>query len=273
MENLNKKALKEAKKLIYSEKDHKKIFTLGEIRVERVYARYPTSTKDILRGISVRIPAGQKVGIVGRTGAGKSSFIRLLWRILDYSEGSIKIDGSEITSIGLKNLRREFNIILQDPALFEGTIRSNIFVSEGPDYQPDDLLVQKIKAELLELGFPKDKADFGRLEFPVDAGGENLSQSEKQVISMVQALQKDSKVIILDEPTAYVDSSVADKFQAKLLTRFPDSTVLIIAHRLRSIIDCERVLVFNDGVIEEDGSPRWLVETQKGLFWEMWNSQ
>ena len=90
---------------------------------------------------------------------------------------------------------------------------------------------------------------------------------------MVQALQKESKVVILDEPTAYVDSSVADKFQEKLLARFEDSTVLIIAHRLGSIIDCDRVLVFSDGVIVQDGVPRELAEAGEGKFWEMWSSQ
>ena len=273
LENLTKKSLKNASELIVGRNEEATIFTRGEIEIDQIYARYPTSTKDILKGVSVKIEAGQKVGIVGRTGAGKSSFTKLLWRILDYSLGTIKIDGCDIKSIGLKSLREEFNIILQKPSLFEGTIRSNIFASSGPDEQPDDLRIQQIKAELLDLGFPKDKAEFGRLDYAVEAGGDNLSQSEKQVISMVQALQKRSKVVILDEATAYVDSSVADRFQEKLLGRFRESTVLIIAHRLGSIIDCDRVLVFSDGVIAEDGVPRELVESGKGLFWEMWNSQ
>ena len=242
------------------------LFKEGRIRVKNVSARYPTSQADVLKDIDLEIIPGQTVGIVGRTGAGKSSFSKLLWRAMDPREGSIEIDGIDISSIDAKELRAQLNIVLQKPSVFEGTLLSNI---SKQALKADSIAL--IREELIDLGFPQHKLIERDLSYEVKECGSNLSESEKQIICLVQALQRrKSKVVILDEATAYVDLSMEKRFQQRIEKAFKDSTVFIIAHKISNVMNADRILVFEGGRIVQDGSPQELVEDVDGPFYQIW---
>ena len=267
--NMNKSKLKKIKKFL-KEKERKKLDSellvpQGEIRINDVSAKYPTSKEDVLSKLNIDIPAGQRVGIVGRTGAGKSSFIKLLWRALDPYVGSVKLDGKDLATLDVKEYRKEINMILQKPSLFEGTLLSNISPLEISTHK-----IQTLRQELIDLGFPINKLQESDLSFKVSEGGSNLSQSEKQIICLMQALQRDAKIVILDEATAYVDSGLEKKFQERLNRKFEGSTMLIIAHRISNVMDVDRVLVFDEGSVVEDGNPKELISKKEGAFHEIW---
>ena len=246
----------------------KQIFENGRIEIEEVDARYPTSKKDVLHDINLNIEAGQKVGIVGRTGAGKSSFTKLLWRALNPKSGRIYFDSIDIKTLDLKTLRHQLNIILQKPTIFEGTIASNL-----SPFRMTDAKVSQLTRRLQDLGFPENKLADG-LEYKVEAGGSNLSQSEKQILSLVQALEKESKIVILDEATAYLDKSMEKKFQEQVFEKFAESTILVIAHRISNVLNCDRILVFDDGKIVEDGTVSELLALgEGGVFYQIWSKR
>ena len=245
------------------------LFTQGRVTLMDVNARYPSAQNDVMRGIDLEILPGQTVGIVGRTGAGKSSFTKMLWRALDPYQGAIEIDGIDISSIDSKELRKQLNIVLQKPSVFEGTILSNI--SRHPI--PADR-VALIREEMIDLGFPRDKLEERDLSYGVKESGSNLSQSEKQIICLMQSLERrDSKVVILDEATAYVDLTMEKKFQDKIGTAFKDCTVFIIAHKISNVMDADRILVFDKGRVIQDGSPKELTEDTTGAFYQIWSKR
>jgi ATP-binding cassette subfamily C (CFTR/MRP) protein 1 len=183
----------------------------------------------VLKNLSLVVEAGEKVGIVGRTGAGKTSFIKLFWKCLDSQEGQLLIDGKDIENLDLKAMRREIMVISQETALFAGTLRENIeptleYMFGEKDVKskkakkakkptPNELAMKKLVEDkekwimevLRELGFGMDKIEKQGLDFEIEAGGENLSQGEKQIVCFVRALAEKKKVIILDEATAAID--------------------------------------------------------------------
>ena len=171
------------------------------------------------------------------------------------------IDGKDLASFDVKEYRKEINIIVQKPSLFEGTLLSNISPGEKRIHQ-----IGILRQDLIDLGFPLSKLQDTDLGYEIKEGGSNLSQSEKQIICLMQALQKDSKIVILDEATAYVDINLEKKFQERLYSKFKNSTMLIISHRLSNVKDVDRVLVFDKGRIVEDGNPRELMKNEKGVF-------
>ena len=263
---LNKSKAKKARLYLKKQKEvqNADLINRGTIRFSQVSARYPTARKNVLSDLDLVIPGGQTVGIVGRTGAGKSSFIKLLWRALNPYLGSIEVDGKDIASLDVKEYRKRINIILQKPNIFEGTLLSNI--SQVP---LNSSQIQSIREELIDLGFPKSKLEERDLSYEVKESGSNLSQSEKQIVCLMQALQRDSKIVILDEATAYVDIALEKKFQERVARNFKDSTVLIIAHKISNVMDADRVFVFDQGRVVEDGNPRKLLEDTSSLFYDI----
>ena len=240
----------------------KNYITEGHIEFEHIVASYPTSTRPVINDVNITILPGQKVGIVGRTGAGKSSFIKLIWRALNPSMGAIRVDGININDTDLKEYRDQLTIILQKPNIFEGTIASNISQIPLPISR-----LNAIRNEMIDLGFPRDKLMESDLSFKVETSGSNLSQSEKQIICLMQSLQKKSKIVILDEATAYVDVEVEKKFQDKIAEGFAESTMFIIAHRISNVMKCDRILVFEKGVVIQDGSPNELLQDKNCAFY------
>ncbi|XP_072323665.1 ATP-binding cassette sub-family C member 9-like isoform X3 [Scyliorhinus torazame] len=231
----------------------------GEIEFNDVSVRYDEKLEPVLYKLTLKINPGTKVGICGRTGSGKSSLTLALLRIIDNFEGCIKVDGLDISSVKLDHLRKSISIIPQDPILFSGTIRFNL----DPDLVHSDeelwktLEVAQLKSVVSEL--PE------RLNTLMTEGSENFSLGQKQLFCIARALIKKSKITIMDEATASVDMETDAAFQTVIRTAFTNSTVLIIAHRISTIMDCERVLVMEKGQIVEDGDPQ-ILQQSNGLF-------
>lgn len=239
----------------------------GNVELTNVTAKYPTANDPIINDLSLKINEGEKVGIVGRTGAGKSSFIKLFWRALEPMKGTVKIGGKLISSLDLKKYRREINIITQDSNLFEGTLLSNITHKKISNQK-----LAMITSELRRLGFSESKLEKKNLGFHVTVGGDNLSQSEKQIVCLLRALmQADSKIVIMDEATAYIDERIEREFQNIVWDAFEKSTVFIIAHRISNVMKCDRILVFDKGRLIENGNPQELLENKKSVFYELWS--
>ncbi|XP_059020457.1 multidrug resistance-associated protein 1-like isoform X3 [Mustela lutreola] len=204
----------------------------------------------------------KEIGIVGRTGAGKSTLSNCLFRIVERSGGKIIIDGIDISTIGLHDLRGRLNIIPQDPVLFSGTLQMNL--------DPLDKYSDRELWEVLELCHLKDFVQSlpKKLLHEISEGGENLSVGQRQLVCLARALLRKTKILILDEATASIDFETDTLVQTTIRKEFSDCTVLTIAHRLHSIIDSDRVLVLDSGRITEFETPQNLI-CQKGLFFEM----
>ena len=240
----------------------------GEVRFENVSAWYPTSERKNIDRMTLTINPGEKVGVVGRSGAGKSTFMKLIWRALEPKQGEIVIDGVKVRDLDLKEYREQLNVVLQKSNIFAGTIATNI--SPNPLTAAE---LTRITQEMIDLGFPESKLSDGVLGYEIDPTSNDLSASQKQVISLMQALQKQSKVILMDEATASLDPRMEQRFNEKMFETFEDSTMIIIAHKLHSVMTCDRILVFEDGRIAEDGAPSELLKKEDGLFFRMWSKE
>ncbi|KAG2129053.1 ABC protein [Suillus bovinus] len=252
----------------------------GAVEFNDVKMAYRPGLPDVLRGISIKIRGGEKIGIVGRTGAGKSSLMLALFRIVEVSGGSITIDGVDISTIGLKDLRSKISIIPQDPLLFSGTIRSNLDpFSQYSDAELWDALHRSClldssttpRQSFSSDGVGHEQAPTSRhdLDSTVESEGTNLSVGERSLLSLARALVKDCKVVVLDEATASVDLDTDSKIQHTIQTEFQDRTLLCIAHRLRTIISYDRILVLDTGLVAEFDTPSNLFKIEDGLFREM----
>uniref|UniRef100_A0A7M4F2I2 Multidrug resistance-associated protein 1-like n=1 Tax=Crocodylus porosus TaxID=8502 RepID=A0A7M4F2I2_CROPO len=234
----------------------------GIIEFINYQARYRTDLGLALQDISFQTRSQEKVGIVGRTGAGKSTLTNCLFRILERAGGKIIIDGIDISTIGLHDLRSNLNIIPQDPVLFSGTLQSNL----DPLGKHSDLELWEA-LELCDLknfvqSLPK------KLLHEVSEGGANLSVGQRQLVCLARALLRRTKILVLDEATASVDLETDHLVQSTIRKEFDNCTVLTIAHRLHTIVDSERVLVLDSGRIVEFDTPHNLLH-QKGAFSEM----
>lgn len=233
------------------------------VKFDNYQTRYREGLDLVLKGINCDILSGEKIGIVGRTGAGKSSLTLALFRIVEAAGGSISIDGVNISQLGLGRLRARITIIPQDPVLFSGSIRMNL--------DPFDQYSDKQVWTALEHAHLKSTvANFpGGLHHQVVEGGENLSVGQRQLICLARALLRKTKVLVLDEATAAVDLETDDLVQATIRKEFIDCTVLTIAHRLNTIMDSNRVMVLGAGKILEYDSPENLMANQESVFYGM----
>ncbi|XP_009954805.1 PREDICTED: multidrug resistance-associated protein 1-like, partial [Leptosomus discolor] len=234
----------------------------GIIEFVNYKAQYRKDLGLALNDVSFQTQSKEKVGIVGRTGAGKSTLTNCLFRVLEGSEGKIIIDGIDISTIGLHDLRGNLNIIPQDPVLFSGTLQSNL-----------DPLGKHSDFELWEVLELCDLKDFvqslpKKLLHEISEGGENLSVGQRQLVCLARVLLRKTKILVLDEATASVDMETDNLVQSTIKREFYNCTVLTIAHRLHTIMDSERVLVMDTGRLLEYDTPRTLLQ-QKGAFSEM----
>ena len=205
----------------------------GSLELKNLSVRYRPDLPHVLKQITLSIPSGTKLGIVGRTGAGKSTLISTLYRNFDDYEGDIKFDGIELRSVDLKQLRFEITIIPQDPYLFEDSLRNNL---DPLNQFSDEDLVEIIKE--IDLW---EKFDFiDGLESPIEKGGDNLSQGEKQLVCLARALLLRNRLVLMDEATANIDSKTEERIQRLIEERFQESTILMIAHRLNTILNCDK---------------------------------
>lgn len=232
----------------------------GEVDIRELQVRYAPHMPLVLRGLTCTFFGGRKTGIVGRTGSGKSTLIQTLFRIVDPAAGQISIDGINISSIGLHDLRSRLSIIPQDPTMFEGTVRSNLDPLE--EYTDEQIWEALEKCQLSDEVRKKE----GKLDSAVSENGENWSVGQRQLVCLGRVLLKKSKVLVLDEATASVDTATDNLIQQTLRQHFSDSTVITIAHRITSVLDSDMVLLLDHGLIKEYDSPSKLLEDKSSLF-------
>jgi len=215
-----------------------------------------------LKELNATIEGKDKIGIVGRTGAGKSSMMVALFRIVEPSEGTIFIDGIDITTIGLQDLRSKLSIIPQEPTLFIGTVRYNLdpFSDQDDNKIWDALRMVNLDSAISSLP--------NKLEEQVSENGGNFSVGERQLICLARALLRKSKILLMDEATASVDLNTDTLIQKMVRENFKDFTVLTIAHRLNTIMDSTKVMVLDKGQIVQYDSPARLLD-HDGIFSSM----
>jgi ATP-binding cassette, subfamily C (CFTR/MRP), member 1 len=237
----------------------------GEIIFDNVQMRYREGLPLVLQGLTMHVKGGERIGVVGRTGAGKSSIMSTLFRLVELSGGSITIDGLNISTIGLHDLRSRLAIIPQDPTLFRGTIRSNL--DPFQEHTDLDLWSALRQADLVTDEQKVDDKSPGRihLDSVVDEEGLNFSLGQRQLMALARALVRNSQIIVCDEATSSVDMETDDKIQRTIVTGFKGKTLLCIAHRLRTIIGYDRICVMDQGTIAELDTPLALWE-KGGIF-------
>ncbi|KAL7089481.1 hypothetical protein ACP275_13G188700 [Erythranthe tilingii] len=235
----------------------------GSIRFEDVVLRYRPELPPVLHGISFTISPSDKVGIVGRTGAGKSSMLNALFRIVELERGRVLIDDCDISKFGLTDLRKILGIIPQSPVLFSGSVRFNL--DPFNEHNDADLW------EALERAHLKDviRRNSLGLDAEVSEAGENFSVGQRQLLSLSRALLRRSKILVLDEATAAVDVRTDALIQKTIREEFRSCTMLIIAHRLNTIIDCDKVLLLDAGQVVEFDSPETLLHREESAFSKM----
>uniref|UniRef100_A0A3Q3MHC0 Multidrug resistance-associated protein 1 n=1 Tax=Labrus bergylta TaxID=56723 RepID=A0A3Q3MHC0_9LABR len=236
--------------------------TEGHIQIRGFSLRYRPDLEPAIRNISIDIQGGEKVGIVGRTGAGKSSLMLGLFRIIEAAEGNIFIDGVDVSKLGLHELRSRITIIPQDPVLFSGSLRMNL---DPFDCYSDEEVWRALEFSHLK-SFVSGLPD--KLNHECSEGGENLSVGQRQLLCLARALLRKTKILVLDEATAAVDMETDNLIQSTIRSQFEDCTVLTIAHRLNTIMDYNRVLVLEKGEMAEFDSPAVLT-AQRGAFYKM----
>ncbi|KAF9906392.1 hypothetical protein EC991_000722 [Linnemannia zychae] len=235
----------------------------GAISIRNLEMRYRPELPSVLHDLSLDIKGGEKIGVVGRTGAGKSSIMMALFRLVEPTKGTMEIDGVDIGKIGLFDLRTRLAIIPQDPVLFSGTIRSNL-----------DPFEKRTDQELWEVLERSDLKAYvtsceGGLDSQVSEFGENLSVGQRQLLCLARAMLTHARVIIMDEATASVDVATDVMLQKAIRVDFAESTVLTIAHRLNTVIDYSRVLVLDHGEIREFDTPANLLSDPNSVFSSM----
>ncbi|KAI4250108.1 MAG: hypothetical protein L6R40_000280 [Gallowayella cf. fulva] len=260
----------------------------GRLEVQGLVAGYAPDLPPVLKGLSFTVSRNQRIGVVGRTGAGKSSLTLALFRFLEAREGSIIIDGIDISKISLHGLRSRLAIIPQDPVLFSGTVRSNLDAfDEHGDGELYDALerVHLIRAtgtvsrgesvsaagtdEPSSLAFSDTNSNmFSSLSSRISEGGLNLSQGQRQLLCLARAIVSRPKIMVLDEATSAVDMATDVLIQRSIREEFEASTLIVIAHRLSTIADFDKILVMSDGKAVEYNTPKNLM-AQRGSFWDM----
>lgn len=234
----------------------------GEIKFNHYYTKYRPDLDYCLKDIDITIKPREKIGIVGRTGAGKSSLTMALFRIIESSKGNISIDSIGTDSIGLADLRHKLSIIPQDSQVFEGTIRENL----DPTHQHSDeqiwhaLELSHLRSHILTMGD-------GSLDVKLSEGGSNLSVGQRQLICLARALLIESTILVLDEATLAVDVETDKVLQETIRSEFKNRTILTIAHRLNTIIDSDRIIVLERGQVLEFDTPEKLLQNKESLFY------
>lgn len=250
--------------------------SFGDIKVINLEVGYAPDLESVLKGVNFHVRSCERIGIVGRRGSGKSSLTLALFRFLEARKGAIKIDGVNISHLKLHDLRSRLAIIPQDPVLFSGAVRSNL---DPFDEYSDSILLKALrqidpsqatsKGASSESGKVADRPSVSRsLHFPVSRGGSNLSQGEKQLLCLARAMITRPKILVLDEATSAVDMETDALMQRSIREEFRDSTLLVIAHRLSTVADFDKLLVMSDGRAVEFDPPGVLAQMD-GVFRRM----
>ena len=232
----------------------------GDITITNMTMRYRPELEPVLKHLSCHIQPGEKIGVVGRTGAGKSSLILCLMRIIEIEDGSIVLDGVNIKEIGLDDLRGRIAIIPQEPLLFSGTLRDNL--DPQHEYADEEIWSSLERAQMKNVIVDAPAG----LDTIVEEHGTNYSVGQRQLLCVARALLRKSKVILMDEATASIDLETDMKIQKTIREEFSDSTVITIAHRIHTIIDSDRVMVLEMGELKEFDRPSVLLQNSESMF-------
>ena len=243
----------------------------GKLTFENFSIKYRDDCDLALKNINLEINPGEKIGIIGRTGSGKSSLTLSLFRIIEAFEGKIDIDGENIRDIPLKKLRRSLSIVPQEPFLLEGTLKTNL---DPLNLYSDSELEEVLKVVKLYEMLEQDKANqntvLNGLDTKIKEYGNNLSFGCRQLLCFARAILRKSKIIILDEATSSVDQNTEDIITNAVDVMFKDSTVITIAHRINTVKTCDKVIVMDEGQIVEIGNPNELIKNKNGKFYSLY---
>ncbi|MBR6646193.1 MAG: ABC transporter ATP-binding protein, partial [Clostridia bacterium] len=239
---------------------------LGDVEFKDVCFGY-SGKKQLITNLNLKIARGEKIAIVGPTGAGKTTLVNLLMRFYDLDSGQITIDGIPSDSVSREDLRKVFGMVLQDTWLFNGTIRDNLAYGK-PDATNEEIILAAKRAYIYNF----IKAMPGGFDFVLSEDATNISQGQKQLLTIARAFLKNPKILILDEATSSVDTRTEVLIQKAMADLTENRTSFIIAHRLSTIRDADKILVMNNGSIIEQGNHESLMK-QKGFYAELYNSQ
>lgn len=244
----------------------------AEARIEvcDLAVRYDASAQPALRKVNFSAESRQRLGIVGRTGSGKTTLTNAILRFIAAAQGQIIIDGVDVSTVKLNRLRKAITLIPQDPFLFSGTLRSNV---DPSGTKSDDLVLEVLRrVHLIPTAATKDvgnhTSEFAHLDMEIQPGGVNLSYGQRQLLCLARALLVRCPILILDEATSGVDDATDAAVQRVLREEFSHATILVVAHRLLTVADFDSILVMRDGKVAEMGPPRALM-ARRGLFWDM----
>lgn len=239
----------------------------GALAFNDVTFRYYEGANNVLENINFEVNPGEHIGIIGSTGSGKSTLINLMVRLLDVSEGSITLDGTDIRDIELHSLRRQFGFVPQKNVLFTGTIGDNLRL--GNENASEETLIRATQAASI-YGFIEDK-DKG-FDYPIQQGGSNLSGGQRQRMCIARALVMNPKVLVLDDSTSALDAATEAQVKESLSKMYSDITIISIAQKISSVADSDRILVLDEGLIVGMGVHEELLETCL-VYQEIYNSQ
>jgi len=239
------------------------LFDGAKINVENLKAGYADAPRDVLKGINLTFEPKTKVGIVGTTGCGKSSFLLVLLRVLEPRAGRVLINGVDTRDVGLATLRSSMGLVPQDPVLFSGTLRHNLDPFE--QYSEGRILEAMRVAGLSEM---VERFPLG-LDHQISEEGSNLSFGQRQLVCLARMVLRQPAVLLLDEATSAIDPNTQEKVQETINSAFPGSTLIAVAHRLETILDFDKVVVLEAGAVAEQGPVREVAERKDGLFRKM----
>ncbi|KAI5122627.1 hypothetical protein M0805_008716 [Coniferiporia weirii] len=246
----------------------------GSVECKNLVIRYAPELPSVLHDLNFKVNPGEKVGILGRTGSGKSTLALSFFRFVEPTEGQIIVDGIDISKIGLTDLRSKLTIIPQDPTILSGTVRSTLDVFE--EYEDAEIFEALRRVHLLpSVDSPEEDPEevnanvFRNLDSPVSEGGDNFSTGEKQLLCMARAILKRSKILVMDEATASVDYATDELIGKTIRQEFAESTIMTIAHRLRTVIDYNRVMLLDEGRIVEFDRPATLLSDPSSHFYAL----
>lgn len=247
--------------------DGKTISGVNEaVRLEDVHFGY-TPDKEILHGVSIEVPKGQSVAVVGPTGSGKTTIMNLINRFYDVNSGSVTFDGTDVRNLKLENLRSNVGIVLQDSVLFSGTVADNIRYDK-PDATMDEVIAAAKEAQLHDFVMTLPE----QYDTPIENGQANFSTGQKQLLSIARTILVDPAFLILDEATSNVDTVTEEKIQQAMDNVIAGRTSFVIAHRLKTILNSDKIVVLKDGQVIEEGPHADLIK-KRGFYYKLYTSQ